>query len=176
MGVPGILGRGSKVIWVQLPRLELVICMAVLLFAVLAMAGEVVLRYVLGVSIMRLEEVASYAIVWAYFMGAAYASYERTHITAGIAHLFLHGYSQSVVRLASSVVTFSLLCCACIWAHQYFLWGTTMGETCLPPWDVPMVCFQSAIYVGLLLMSLHALVELTDNARTVLEARKAQEG
>lgn len=63
------------------------IVMALLL---LAMIGyEVVMRYVFKSSLMGVEEVMVFPIIWLYMLGGANASYEKSHIECGILTLYI---------------------------------------------------------------------------------------
>ena len=56
----------------------------------LVMIGyEVFARYVLKSSLMGIEELMLFPIIWLYMLGGANASYENSHIECGILTLYI---------------------------------------------------------------------------------------
>ena len=56
----------------------------------LAMIGyQVIVRYILKTSLMGIEELMLFPIIWLYMLGGADASYEKSHIECGILTLYI---------------------------------------------------------------------------------------
>lgn len=79
------------------------IVMALLL---LAMIGyEVVMRYVFKSSLMGVEEVMVFPIIWLYMLGGANASYEKSHIECGILTLYIKKeHSMLIFNLVKRII------------------------------------------------------------------------
>ena len=59
------------------------------LMLLLMIGYEVFARYVLKSSLMGIEELMLFPIIWLYMLGGANASYEKSHIECGILTLYI---------------------------------------------------------------------------------------
>lgn len=96
------------------------IVMALLL---LAMIGyEVVMRYVFKSSLMGVEEVMVFPIIWLYMLGGANASYEKSHIECGILTLYIKKeHSMLIFNLVKRIICVVILAWITYWSFYYFL-------------------------------------------------------
>lgn len=125
---------------------------------------EVLLRYVARGPTIGLEVLASNIAFWVYFVGGAYAAYEGSHITADIIPALLRKRNPravTVIRAFTGIITVGVSLCVLSWAYNYLIWGITKHEV-MPYFYLPMVCFQSSIFVGLVLMSFYFLIQTVD--------------
>lgn len=123
---------------------------------------EVVLRYVLGSPLFGVEELIVLIAMWMYFIGASYGAYERSHIKAELIHTLIKSPKYyNLVRIISSGITFFLSLIMIQWTYPFFIWSITKGGTS-QALLLPMYYFQSAVFVGAILMSLYFFVEFLD--------------
>lgn len=138
-------------------RVILIVCNLAIMLIVVA---SFLARYVFSYDLYGAEEFLLIAAFWLYFIGAAFGSYEKSHIEADfiqsivgdtIVTRFL-GYLRDVIELGVLVVLtyWSWL----LIAFSIERWPVTPG------WKIPLVVPQSAILVGFILMTLHAAIHL----------------
>jgi TRAP-type transport system small permease protein len=134
-------------------------------FLILFITSEVIMRYVIHYPGMEVEEIATLVAFWFYFMGAAYGTYNRTHIKAEMLHLVIHNPKR--LALSRSVATLIALILAGLmiyWGYLYFIWGITKHERSRIL-QIPMVIAQTSIFISAILMFFYFLAELIDKMR-----------
>ena len=155
----GAVGEGLKRVngvFVSLQRAFLFSLMALL---TAAMFAEIVTRYFFNTSLFGLEEFVGYTAVWVYFIGAAYGSYERSHIKAEFIDVLFRGprLSKGIRSIAAAISTWM-----CIiftkWSYDFVAESIQMNERS-PTHNVPMVYFHSALLVGGVLMTIYFIWE-----------------
>ena len=130
-----------------------------------AMFAESFARYVIGQGFFAIEDFIGYTAVWLYFIGAAYATHERTQIKADIINMiFKSERTLSIIR--AGVAAYSVVIAALLtkWSYAFVLWSISQHET-TPVYGVPFVYFQSAFLVGSGLMALYFLLEFIHHSR-----------
>jgi TRAP-type C4-dicarboxylate transport system permease small subunit len=141
------------------------IIIAVIIMATLTMFLQVISRYVFQVAISGLDELAGHTAVWLYLMGAAYGTYERTHIKADMMHLFVKNPRVlQVIRAAAAAVSVVISCYMTTWAFGYIKWSILKHEV-TPTLRLPTVIFQLPILIGAFLMVVYFLREFIDILR-----------
>lgn len=130
-----------------------------------AMLTEVVTRYFFGHSLFGLEQFVGYTAVWVYFVGAAYGSYERSHVKAEFIGMAIKSKRILIIgkSAAAAVATF-VSCVLAKWSLDFCLASIRVDETS-PTHNVPMVYFQSALLVGAILMVAYFLWEAIELGR-----------
>lgn len=122
---------------------------------IIGLFAQVILRYVLGTTILGLNELILIPTVWMYFVGASYASAEDTHISADILQVYLRSQKlkqviQVVVLAISLTVGFIFSWWACLYIqHSLDRPGAT------PVFSIPLIVVQSAVIVGFFLMTIY---------------------
>lgn len=130
-----------------------------------AMLAEVVTRYFFGHSLFGMEQFVGYTAVWVYFIGAAYGSYERSHVKAEFIGMAIKSKRILMIgRSASAVVATFVSCVLAKWSLDFCL-GSIRVHEASPTHNVPMVYFQSALLVGAILMVGYFLWEAIEFAR-----------
>ena len=135
----------------------------VLLAAIpLLVVAQVVLRYVFNAPLMGIEEILLFPAVWLYFLGGSAASKERNHIDCGILVLYIKKErSLALFRIVRMGLSVLVGCWTTYWAFWFFSYS-------LSRWKLsdllylPMFLGESAIFIGLLLMTIFSLIELID--------------
>lgn len=141
-------------------KIERVMLVVTSLVVVGIICVAVFMRYVLHMDLFAYDELVMIAAFWLYFIGAAYGSYEDSHIKADIVQISLapkHPKIAAIIGLVAKglEVVFSLSIASWGWslmAWQLKFMGHTMG------WGIPIAVPQGAIVVGFSLMSFYAVV------------------
>ncbi len=121
---------------------------------------QVFLRYVLHAPLMGIEELLLFPTVWLYMLGGANASQERNHISCGILTLYIkRPISMQLFNIAKALISLLVSVWLTYWAYWYFLYS-------LKRWKIsdllyiPMFYAESALFMGLVLMTLYTACEL----------------
>jgi TRAP-type C4-dicarboxylate transport system permease small subunit len=132
-----------------------------ILYASLVMLS-VVLRYLFSTTIIGIEELATYSALWAYFLGAAFGSYGRSHISASLVPvLFTRKTPRALAEMLATSLTL-LIAAAMSWhIWHYVAWSLSERPRSLEL-HTSLVWFHAAMLVGFVLMTLYALLELLD--------------
>jgi len=161
----------AKAGWFGLLRVESVILVVLITAASSAMFTEVIMRYVFEKPILGLEHLAGFTAVTLYFIGGAYATYERSNIKAELTELFLKSHQVKITRAVAAIISLGLCSYACTWAYNFVEWGI-VERPLFTTFYFPKVYLMFGVLVGLVLMSVYFLAESIDNVKAVLESRK----
>lgn len=140
-----------------LQRWILFICCALV---VVGLFVQVVLRYLLGTTVLGLNELILIPAIWMYFIGASYASAQGTHISADVLQVYLRSdrikqIVQVIVNTVSLAVGLVLSWWACLYIqHSLDRPGAT------PVFGLPLIVVQSAVVVGFVLMTCYTAAHL----------------
>lgn len=138
-------------------RWILFICCALV---VIGLFAQVILRYVLGTTILGLNELILIPTIWMYFIGASYASAEGTHISADILQVYLRSNrAKLVVRTIVSTISLAVGLILSWWACLYIQHSLDRPGT-TPVFGLPLIIVQVAVIVGFILMTFYTAVEL----------------
>ena len=130
-----------------------------------AMLAEVITRYFFGTSLFGLEQFIGYTAVWVYLIGSSYGSYERSHIKAEFIGVFVKSKRMlNIARSVSAAVSTFMSCVFAKWSYDFCIESIRMHET-TPTQSVPMIYFQSSLFIGAILMVAYFLWETIDFAR-----------
>ena len=123
---------------------------------------QVILRYVLNLPLMGIEELLLFPAIWLYFLGGSMASKARNHIDCGVLVLYIKKEtSLALFRLVRMVLSVIIGCWASYWAYWFFSYS-------LSKWKqsdllyLPMFFAESAVFIGVVLMVFFSVVELID--------------
>ena len=127
----------------------------------LAMIGwEVIARYVLKVSLMGIEEVMVFPMIWLYMLGGANASYEKSHIECGILTLYIKkDRSKKIFECVKRTVCVIILAWLCYWGFYHFNYSRKTWKT----GDItgaPLFYANIALTVGFVLMEIYAIRDI----------------
>lgn len=130
-----------------------------MLFVGMLMFIQVILRYVLAMPLMGIEELLMFPTIWLYMLGGAHASYTKTHITCGVLTLLIkRKKSLSLFNIAQTIISIVVAIWLTRWAWWFLSYSfRTMKES--PLLYIPLILAESAVFVGLILMVLNAFVE-----------------
>jgi TRAP-type C4-dicarboxylate transport system permease small subunit len=112
-----------------------------------------------------MEEITGHTAVWLYMIGAAYGTYERSHIKAEFIHLIIKNpVILKSFRIFASVISIVICIFMAIWSYEYVNWSMVRHEV-TPALHWPTVYFQIPILISSLLMTLYFFIEMVDLAR-----------
>lgn len=173
----GAMCRTTNAVLVTLQRGLLFFLMSLL---TAAMCAEIVSRYFFETSLFGLEQFIGYSAVWVYFVGAAYGSYERSHIRAEFVTVLVKGRMSRRGLWSFSAVISAMVSGVFTYYSFVFCRETIRMHETSPTHGVPMIYFHSALFVGGLLMTLYFVVEafewLRREAGTEGGSRQPSEG
>jgi len=148
------------------------IIIVVTVMATCTMFLQVVTRYVFELSISGLDELTGHTAVWLYLMGAAYGTYERSHIKADMMHLFIRNQQiLSGIRVFSTGVAVFVSSYMMMWSYGYVKWSIMKHEV-TPTLQIPTVLFQISILIGAAMMVIYFFVEFLDMIRQTYQLRQ----
>ncbi|SNT75591.1 TRAP transporter small permease [Paracoccus seriniphilus] len=136
-------------------RTILILCNLAIMLIVVA---SFLARYLFAYDLYGAEEFLLIAAFWLYFIGAAFGSYEQSHIEADFIQSMVGdtvvtrvlGYLRDVIELGVLIVL-------TYWSWLLIAFSIERWPVS-PGWKIPLVVPQSGILVGFILMTLHASV------------------
>jgi len=141
-----------------------------------AMFAETFARYVIGKGFFAVEDFIGYTAVWLYFIGAAYATHERTHIKAEITTMFIKNQrTLSIIRAGVAAFSVAVACVFAYWAYGLIAFSIA-SDYRTPVFQVPFVIFQMGILVGAVLIAIYFVAEMVDRIRDVRCASLSPQG
>ena len=126
---------------------------------------QVLLRYILEMPIMWLDESIIFPAVWLYMLGCANASRENTQIVAKILPVFFSGPRQTAFFDLCAQCFSSVISCWLTWyAVEYFFY-TFEADRKTGYLFLPMTIGETALCAGMLLVTWYTLLQLARSAR-----------
>lgn len=124
----------------------------------LVMIGyEVFARYVLKSSLMGIEELMLFPIIWLYMLGGANASYEKSHIECGILTLYVKKErSKRIFEAVKRTLCVIILAWLCYWGFFFCSYSFKTWKLA----DItfaPLFFANAALTVGFVLMLIYAV-------------------
>lgn len=167
---------GNMVQWQQINKfivnLQKVFLFCLMSILSLGMLAQIITRYIFNSSFFGLEQFIGYSAVWLYFIGAAYGSYERSHIKAEFINILIKSQRQQQgIRAFAALVSSVMAAIFTKWSWQFCAESIAIGET-TPSYGVPMIYFQAALLVGGVLMTLYFSIEAIDHLCQLLKKDK----
>lgn len=131
---------------------------ALFLFLIVStMAAQVFARYVFGAPFQWSEEVARLALIWLTFISAAFVMAEGRHIAVDMISSRVGDGGKLFIECFSYVVI-AVSCLLLLIGGANFVWY--VGKVESPALGIPKSWWYGAGMVGLLLMTIHSLVNL----------------
>lgn len=138
-------------------RTILIVCNLAIMLIVVA---SFLARYLFAFDLYGAEEFLLIAAFWLYFIGAAFGSYEQSHIEADfIQSIFGDTPVTRALSYVRDVIELSVLIILTYWSWLLISFAIERWPIS-PGWKIPLIVPQSAIFVGFILMTLHASVHL----------------
>ena len=131
---------------------------ALFLFVIVStMGAQVFARYFFGAPFSWSEEVARLALIWMTFIAASFVMAEGRHITVDVLSPRLSVRGQLRLECLSHGIVAGA-CLLLLIGGSRFVWY--VGKVGSPSLGIPMSWWYGAVGVGLLLMSVHSIVNL----------------
>lgn len=140
---------------VLIKKIALITCsLGVMLMVVAAFFA----RYFFSYDLYGIEEFLMVVAFWLYFIGAAYGSYEKSHIEADfVQSIFGDRPFTRVLGHVRDVIELVVLVVLTYWSWLLITFAYVRSSV-TPGWRIPLLVPQSAILVGFILMTLHASI------------------
>ena len=135
------------------------------LAAVLMITYNVVLRYITKSDLFGQEELMAILAMWIYYIGAAYGSYEDSHIKADFLGVIIKNprllkarniFCYAAVFLISLVIT--------KWGLDYFSWSYQAGGR-TSGYHIPSIVSQIPITISFIMMTIYSTYHLVRQLR-----------
>ncbi|MBN1333878.1 MAG: TRAP transporter small permease [Synergistales bacterium] len=129
---------------------------------------QVILRYVLHSPLFGIEELLLFPTIWLYLLGGANASWEKSHITCGVLSLYIkRPRSVALFNTVKGIVSITVCGWLAYWAFAYFQYSFKVWKLSATLY-IPLVLGESALFIGLFLMTIYTAVELKDDLKVFL--------
>lgn len=152
----------------KLVFVQQLVSVIMLISLVLLVFFQVILR-AFNLPLMGIEELIIFPTIWLYMLGAANASQERSHISVDILEVFLTNKTvltiMDVLKNVFSLLIGSILL---FWLFRHFSYSLSVWKLS-PLISMPMFFAESALFVGVLLMTLYTV---SDVFRSIKDAKK----
>lgn len=131
-------------------------------------------RYILKTDLYAIEEIEVFLAIWFYFMGAAYASYRESQITADILQVMLKNErTKKILAIVATGITFAISAVFTYWCYDMISYAwVKQPKTAV--WKIPLIAQYAAIFGGLILMSLYALRDFIRACRRDISEAKRE--
>ena len=137
---------------------------------------QVVMRYILELPVMGLEELLVYPTLWLYFLGSVNASREDTQIKANVLDVFLKTEkAKTIVRVIADLLSVIVASWLTYWAWDYFRYALRVWKES-PTLYIPTFYAECAMFLGLVLMTLYAVWYLIKNTRKLFSLPSTKQG
>lgn len=137
---------------------------------------QVVMRYILELPVMGLEELLVYPTLWLYFLGSVNASREDTQIKANVLDVFLKtDRAKLIVRVIADLFSVIIASWLTFWSYDYFRYALRVWKES-PTLYIPTFYAECALFIGLVLMTFYAVWYLIKNVRRLFTQPSTQQG
>jgi len=168
------LKRIAKIIWEVPLSLKRVIIIVYSLFMSAVIVAMVVCRYFLQIPLMWWEEVILYSLFWFYLVGAAYATYDRSHIKGGVVQLFIKNRPRVLASFhaGAALLCLGLSCLLTVWGYTNFIWNLEIDSRSTQLF-LPLAYANLSLPVGFILIAVYFLTEFIDSVRNLVRGAPA---
>ncbi|MEE4242197.1 MAG: TRAP transporter small permease subunit [Desulfopila sp.] len=137
---------------------------------------QVVMRYILEIPVMGLEETMVYPTLWLYFLGSVNASREDTQIKANVLDVFLKtDRARLIVRVMADTMSVVVSSWLTYWSYEYFRYALRVWKES-PTLYIPTFYAECSVFIGLVMMTAYAAFFLVKNFRKLTSSQQAEQG
>ncbi|SDO56011.1 TRAP transporter small permease [Desulforhopalus singaporensis] len=137
---------------------------------------QVIMRYILEIPVMGLEELLVYPTLWLYFLGSVNASREDTQIKANVLDVFLKtDRAKLKVRVVADFMSVVVSAWLTYWAWDYFRYALRVWKES-PTLYIPTFYAECAVFIGLVAMTIFALKYLIKHGRQLFAGNRTEQG
>ncbi|RQD71911.1 MAG: TRAP transporter small permease subunit [Tindallia sp. MSAO_Bac2] len=176
MGVLKLMRTFAKYFMNALAKIQIGVTAFLTIAIPLLIVFQVLLRYVFRLPLMGIEELLMFPIIWLYMLGGANASRTRSHIECGILTLYIREGTKgrAIFNMVRVTVCVLVSCWLTYWAFFYLQYALRMMKSS-PLLKLPMIVAESAVFIGLALMTLYAIIELVEVYRLSIRRLQGKE-
>ncbi|SLM29469.1 putative DctQ (C4-dicarboxylate permease, small subunit) [Desulfamplus magnetovallimortis] len=136
---------------------------------------QVIMRYILELPVMGLDEILVYPTLWLYFLGSVNASREDTQIKANVLDVFLKSDRAKLkVRIVADILSLVTALWLTWWAWDYFRYALRVWKES-PTLYIPTFYAECVFLIGLVLMSGYAGWYLFKNVKKLMAGSPADQ-
>ena len=158
-----ILNIRNTIFWNALQKFMRIILISCSVISTGCILYAVFLRYILKGNFYGSDEIILLFAFWLYFIGAAYGSYENSHIKADLLNVYIRNMRyKDGLNLIAQAMTVLVNCILLIWAFDSLRWALEKMPL-TTSLKIPVAIPRSAIFVGLLLMAFYHIYYLYEN-------------
>lgn len=137
---------------------------------------QVIMRYILELPVMGLDEILVYPTLWLYFLGSVNASREDTQIKANVLDIFMKTERGKLkVRVVADALSLITALWLTRWAWDYFRYALRVWKES-PTLYIPTFYAECAFFIGLVLMSGYAAWFLFKHVKQLFSTSPMDEG
>jgi TRAP-type C4-dicarboxylate transport system permease small subunit len=146
----------------KLISLQRIVTVVLVLALTLLVVIQVILRYVFKAPLMGIEEMMLFPIIWLYMLGGANASQQRNHIECGVMTVYIkRPITLKLFNIVKSIISIAVCIWLTYWAYWFFVYSLTRWKLSDLLY-IPMFFGESAMFIGLILMLIYAVIEFVD--------------
>ena len=135
---------------------------------------QVVTRYVFNYSIFGIEEFASYTGIVMYFIGSAYATNERSHISASVVDSLMgEGRVTAYIHALTRLIAIGLSAFVAYATWDLVSFTAAMGTRSVEL-RLPMIWVYGVMLVGLVMMTGYFILDFIDTIITALRQEREE--
>jgi TRAP-type C4-dicarboxylate transport system permease small subunit len=150
------------------------------LLITLIITGAAASRYVFKINFKGYDEIAVLVAFWLYFIGAAYGSYNNSHVSADVIDAYFpDGRAKKILTCLRWLIT-SLACGLFVYyGYKYFLFSFLgpLGNFQFQPksmtWRIPLWTSHLSVFLGLIFMEVYFVRNLVLSAKALSGRDKA---
>ena len=142
------------------------LCLPVLISGVtLLVFIQVLLRYVLNMPLMGIEELLLFPTTWLYMLGAIKASSEKTQIVARVLEIFLKKQRPVyLLRAVAAAVSGGVLAWLIKWGYDFFRYSLRVWKES-PTLYIPTFWYEGVVCVSLVFILAYTICEVIEYVR-----------
>ncbi|MCF7936203.1 MAG: TRAP transporter small permease subunit [Synergistales bacterium] len=152
--------RFVRNIWSLVYTVQGLILFVLIMGVTILMFVQVILRYVLQVPLMGIEELILFPAIWLYLLGGANASMEKKHIECNVVSVYIKNpFKLQWLKIIKSAISLAICLWLTYWAYEYFLYSLKVWKLSNMLY-IPLFIGESALFICLVLMAIYTTVEL----------------
>ena len=142
------------------------ICLPVVISGVtLLVFIQVLLRYVLNMPLMGIEELLLFPTTWLYMLGAVKASSEKTQIVARVLEIFLKRQrAVYLLRAVAAVLSGGVLVWLIRWGYDFFKYSLRIWKES-PTLYIPTFWYEGVVFLSLIFILAYTVCEVIEYAK-----------
>jgi TRAP-type C4-dicarboxylate transport system permease small subunit len=153
----------AKALWRFLYKIQGLVLSFLMFGVTILVFAQVIMRYVLRMPLMGIEELTLFPAIWLYMLGGANASMERKHIECNVLSVYItNPFALRVLDVMKSLISLGVCLWLTYWAYEYFLYSLKVWKTSNLLY-IPLFFGESALFICLVLMAFYTVVELGDH-------------